>query len=248
LTNPKTVSLETQSFIKNIEEEQADLKGFLIQSYQEYLFPFIREKEIDKVKLYDYSLDMKQDESIDFLIDNKYVTIRKNDIGLSIDYYDDIDDEPILEDNLYFEDYLKLTWSVIDEDEIGTIKDNDQYFYQSGYSSSTVATFNYKGYEAQVVCVGEQRVFVDEDKDENLVPVGEGVEQIRLINEPDRFLEALTLQQKTEVEYLYYSNNCWLTVDLFDKDGTLIYKGEDEVYSSIKEAIETFSVDVEELV
>lgn len=136
----------------------------------------------------------------------------------------------------------------IEQEEIGSIKDNDQYFHQLGYADSTVATFNTiikdVKYDIEIVCSGLQQVYVnyDEDDNEKIIPIGMQGNLERLRDNPKEFLKALELERKSEEElFLSWGNNCWLVYEVYQDD---IYLGNSydnfgQVYSEIKEVLDS---------
>lgn len=132
---------------------------------------------------------------------------------------------------------------------IGSQKDNDQYLYQSGFENSTVAdgeiVIDNKKYLVQIVCVGEQRVFVNwkinkaGDTTNILLPIGEDGERERVLRNSHLLARAQKLEKANGTEYLDWQDNCWLDIELYEGDNLINSYGDlfGSVYGSIKECL-----------
>jgi len=116
LSDKKQMNQDFLEFIENFEEDY-DARKYVINSYQEYLYPFVYDDEIT-----DFNLMVKwvyenidNEKSIHLCISSyslteKKIVINKNDMGVIVDYYDDIHDEPLNTKTFYFEDFIS-SWS-----------------------------------------------------------------------------------------------------------------------------------------
>lgn len=136
-------------------------------------------------------------------------------------------------------------------DEIGGVEDNDQYFYQKGFSSATVATavalLKENTYRVEICVVGEQCAFA------RLLENGDGIhilpldsnegEILRLNRAPDTWLKAAHLEKDTGNEYIQYEDSCWLDMEVYYEDKKIGSYGDDfnSVFGSIQECMEAFS-------
>lgn len=97
----------------SLEGGDYDANKYLINGFQEYLYPFIKNDEViqDKNILLDWvSNNLKEDEEVtivtsSFNLVEEYIVIKKNDVGVSLDYYDCINCEPIKSETFWFEDF-----------------------------------------------------------------------------------------------------------------------------------------------
>ena len=100
-----------KKWLDNFEEDY-DVRQYIVNGFQEYLYPFIYDGEVNDFILmvrWVYK-NMKEDEQLSLYIHSfsrveNRVIIKRNDIGVSVDYYDDIHDEPINARQFYFNDY-----------------------------------------------------------------------------------------------------------------------------------------------
>jgi len=120
--------------------------------------------------------------------------------------------------------------------------DNDQILYQMGYSNSVVSEFALYVENKHIanygsILYGEQDVRVNYKDEDNaiLVPINKGNEY-RLHKEPTTLINAMKLQAKTDDEYLYYSNSCWLEGFIEDINNNDITKG-NEILSAEVECV-----------
>ena len=105
-------SKEFKKFLDNFEDDYS-VKQYLVSKYQEYLYPFVYDDEIKDNKhilLNWCAANMKQDNELiirvtSFALWEHNIVVKLNDIGVSVDYYDDIHKEPIKSYIYYFEDY-----------------------------------------------------------------------------------------------------------------------------------------------
>lgn len=101
-----------KKWLDNFEEDY-DVRQYIVNGFQEYLYPFIYDGEVNDFILmvrWVYK-NMKEDEQLSLYIHSfskieNRVIIKRNDIGVSVDYYDDIHDEPINTRQVYFNDYF----------------------------------------------------------------------------------------------------------------------------------------------
>lgn len=99
--------------LDSLEDGDYDVRNYLINGFQEYLYPFIKDDEIvsDKTILVDWvKNNLECDDEITIVISSferveQEIVIKRNDIGVSVDYYDGIHDEPIKEETFLFEDF-----------------------------------------------------------------------------------------------------------------------------------------------
>jgi hypothetical protein len=105
--------------------------------------------------------------------------------------------------------------SVIDKKDIGTAKDDAQYFYQLlGHSNTIIAEFTCKGQAFVVSLNGNQRMYLN----------GEWI-----YDDPD-----LYLANKTEVEFEY---SCWLLLHPAIESRELSVPIDDTSYTSMEEVL-----------
>jgi len=81
---------------------------YLADMYQEFIYPFFEDQVINNSILYQWAVvdkNMTESEDINIVTGEQIIVIKLNDIGLSIDYYDDINESPITEDTVYFDDF-----------------------------------------------------------------------------------------------------------------------------------------------
>jgi hypothetical protein len=101
-------------------------------------------------------------------------------------------------------------------DDIGTIKDDAQYFYQLGFEAGDiVARVNYKEYVVHVTIHGDQHIYYEGNQ---------------LIHQPNTYIE--------NVQHIDMGDTCWLLVQIYHK-GSCVYNSDDnmESFNSIQEAI-----------
>ena len=172
-----------------------------------------------------------------------------NSLNLNDDIEDSCNGCPVCKTDSYLSDIPgeDLNVIAIDPEEVGTMKDLDQFFYQKEFrSGDIVATYNLDEYEMKVVCCGNQTVNICENKKGELVPVDsyEG-EIVSLTNDPERFLKALELQNKSGKEYLVYGDSCWLDIEVY-KGSDLLFRNYDvfgSVFGSISEAVQALTLE-----
>ena len=115
------------------------------------------------------------------------------------------------------EELSNIDISVIDKDDIGTTKDDAQYFYQVlGHSNTIIAEFTYKGQAFMISLNGNQRMYLN----------GEWI-----YDDPD-----LYLANKTEMEFEY---SCWLLLHLATESRDLSIPIDDTPYMSIEEVLKS---------
>ncbi len=108
----KQQSKEFKKFLVDFEDDY-NVRHYIVSKYQEYLYPFMYDDEIKDNKhiLLDWcSTNMNQDKELNirvtsFALWEHNIVVKLNDIGVSVDYYDDIHKEPTKSYIYYFEDY-----------------------------------------------------------------------------------------------------------------------------------------------
>lgn len=96
----------------SIEGGDYDVVDYLISDYQEYKYPFTAEDDITDISemLNWISNNLKIDDEICLYIAGsdlmeRYIIIKHNKEGVSVDKYIDMNDEPFVEKTYWFEDY-----------------------------------------------------------------------------------------------------------------------------------------------
>ncbi len=111
LSDKKQMDKEFLEFIENIEEDFI-VHSYLICRYQEYLYPFVYDDVINDFTIMvrwvykNLNVDKKINLvifSFSFIV-NKIV-IYRNDISVTVDYYDNVHNEPYDTRTFYFDDY-----------------------------------------------------------------------------------------------------------------------------------------------
>ena len=101
-------------------------------------------------------------------------------------------------------------------DEIGTVKDDAQYFYQLDFrQGDAVARVDYKKYSVCITIHGDQHLYYNDEP---------------LVNQPAKYLE--------HSKHIDIGDACWLLVQVYRK-GSCIYDSDDnaEMFSSISETL-----------
>ena len=104
-------SEEFMSELESIENGDYDAIAYIINGYQEYLYPFVEDDNIKNINMMlDWmSNNTKLDEEICLYIagftSERYIIVKHNNTGISLDSYMDLNEEPMVEKLFYFEDY-----------------------------------------------------------------------------------------------------------------------------------------------
>ena len=121
VSSKEQTSVGFKQFIDEFDEgDYGCQNSFLISKYQEYLYPFLlssdkrkdSEQFIDVHKLLDWCFRfLNEDDRVVILLTSfdlwksKMIITKSEDVGVIVDYYDEVHDEPINSDTYFFADY-----------------------------------------------------------------------------------------------------------------------------------------------
>ena len=175
-----------------------------------------------------------------------YTATEVNRLNLSEEVGDMANDCPVCKSDDYLSDLPKkedLKLFALKPDEVGTISDNDQLFYQKGFVNMTVAGFiavsGDERFDVEIVNCGEQRIFVSQDSQGDLLAEERGGEFVQIHDEPETLLEAMKLEKESGLAFVRQGDSCWLDIEV-SKGGKKIgsyYDCFGSVFGSVCEAI-----------